>query len=127
LPTIAGMWTGRDVDAQREAGLEPNEAALADIRERLTVLTGLPRNADIAEVIERVHERIADAPSLIVTATLEDALSVVERVNMPSTTNERWPNWSLGLPGGLDALERAPLARAIAKALTGRRRARRLD
>ena len=62
---------------------------------------------------------------MLVTATLEDALAVVERPNMPSTTNERWPNWSLGLPGGLEALERAALPRAIAEALTAGRRASR--
>jgi 4-alpha-glucanotransferase len=125
LPTIAGMWTGRDVEAQRQAGLQPNEAALAGIRERLGSLTGLARDADIGDVIARVHERLAEAPSLLVTATLDDALTVLERPNMPSTTNERWPNWSLGLPGGLDALERSDLARLIARALTGGRKARR--
>ncbi len=124
LPTIAGMWTGIDVEAQRQAGLQPNEAALADIRDRLIALTGLPQDADITDVIARVHERLAEAPSLLVTATLDDALGVVERPNMPSTTNERWPNWSLGLPGGLEALERAELPRVIARALTAGRRTR---
>jgi 4-alpha-glucanotransferase len=125
LPTVAGMWTGLDVEAQRGAGLQPNEAALADIRTRLGALTGLAPDADLPAVVARVHERLAEAPSVLVTATLEDALAVVERPNMPSTTNERWPNWSLGLPGGLEALERAPLPRAIAEALTAGRRARR--
>src|SRR5205814_8180433 len=38
LPTIAGVWTGSDVEAQRRLGLEPNEDGVAKWRERLTKL-----------------------------------------------------------------------------------------
>ena len=119
LPTIAGLWTGMDVQAQRRIGLQPNEAAAEAIRARLERMTGLTRSAPVPDVIERTHARLAEAPSLLVTATLEDALAVEERPNMPSTRDE-WPNWSLALPGGLEALERAPLAQAIAGALRAR-------
>jgi 4-alpha-glucanotransferase len=57
-----------------------------------------------------------------VTATLEDALAVPERPNLPGTTTE-WPNWSLALPASLEELERHPLPRAIAGALRDRARA----
>ena len=122
LPTIAGLWTGLDVEAQRQVGLQPNEAAAEVIRTRLETMTGLSRSAPVVDVIERTHARLAEAPSLLVTATLDDALAVEERPNMPSTIDE-WPNWSLGLPGGLEALERAPLAQAIAGALRAGRQA----
>src|SRR5215510_14765024 len=48
-----------------------------------------------------VGEDLGEAPSIVVTATLEDPLAVEERPNMPSTTAE-WSNWSLALdtPGG---------------------------
>ena len=72
------------------------------------------------EVVETVHARLAEAPSLLVTATLDDALAVLERPNVPGTTSER-PNWSLALPLPLEALEQAPLPRRIASVLAERR------
>jgi len=71
-------------------------------------------------VIEAVHARLAQAPSLLVTATLDDALAVSERPNIPSTSFER-PNWSLSLPLTLEELEMAPLPRRIAAVLGARR------
>jgi 4-alpha-glucanotransferase len=52
----------------------------------------------------------------LLTATLEDALAVRERPNLPGTTTQ-WPNWRLALPAPLEALRRHPLARSIARAL----------
>src|SRR5439155_828527 len=74
-------------------------------------------------VIERAHDLLADARSVVVTATLDDALAVSERPNMPGTVNE-WPNWSLALPVPLEDLERRPLALSIARRLAARRPAR---
>jgi 4-alpha-glucanotransferase len=88
-------------------------------------MTGVPENADVHEVIVRAHQLLAEAPSLVVTATLEDALAVEERPNIPNTTAE-WPNWSLALPASLELLETQPLAREIGGML-GRRRRHRLD
>jgi 4-alpha-glucanotransferase len=52
----------------------------------------------------------------VLLATLEDALAVAERPNMPNTTTE-WPNWSQALPCPLEALEHHPLVQAVATAL----------
>ncbi len=116
LPTIAGLWTGADVDAQAAMGREPNRAGFAEMRERLRRMIGVEENASVADVIERTHERLAEAPSRIVTATLDDALAVTERPNMPGTVTE-WPNWSIALPLPLEALEEERLPRAIADTL----------
>jgi len=67
-------------------------------------------------VIERTHERLAEAPSAIVTATLDDALAVTERPNMPGTVTE-WPNWSIALPLPLEAITKERLPKAIADTL----------
>jgi 4-alpha-glucanotransferase len=88
-------------------------------------MTGVPENADVHEVIVRAHQLLAEAPSMVVTATLEDALAVEERPNIPNTTTE-WPNWSLALPASLELLETHPLAREIG-AILGRRRRHRID
>jgi 4-alpha-glucanotransferase len=120
LPTIAGLWSGADLRLQQRLGLRPNEEGVREIRERLRAMTGIPEGAEVREVIVRAHQLLAKAPSVVVTATLEDALAVEERPNMPSTTTE-WPNWSLALPASLEDVETQGLARAVADKLKRRR------
>jgi 4-alpha-glucanotransferase len=120
LPTISGLWTGADVAEQRRLGLVDNDAALDSTRARLSQLAGVPDGAPVDDVIAAAHGRLAEAPSLLVTATLEDALAVSERPNVPGTSFER-PNWSIALPVTLEALETTPLPRRIAAALTNGR------
>lgn len=115
LPTVAGVKSGSDLEAQRSLRLKPNEAAMQRLRDRLAELAGLDEQAPIEEWIAAVYRSLARAPSLIYSATLEDVLAVHERPNMPNTTSEQWPDWSLGLPGGLEALRSAPLASTIAE------------
>jgi len=120
LSTIAGLWSGADLRMQRRLSLRPNEKALREIREWLRAMTGLSEGAKVDEVIVRAHQLLAEAPSVVVTAALEDALAVEERPNMPSTTTE-WPNWSLALPTVLEGLQTRASARAIADILRRRR------
>ncbi|HEX2457690.1 MAG TPA: 4-alpha-glucanotransferase [Vicinamibacterales bacterium] len=119
LPTIAGLWSGADLEAQRRLELSPNEASLREIRDRVGELTRSTR-APVETAIARVHEALATAPSRILTATLDDAMAVKERPNMPATTTE-WPNWCLALPQPIETLAKNPLARRIAAALSRRR------
>ncbi len=120
LPTIAGLWTGADMEAQTAMGREPDRDGYGQMRERVRAMTGVRDDAPVEEVIARIHERLADAPSVVVTATLDDALAVEERPNMPGTMGE-WPNWSIALPVPLEGLEQAPLAHSIATAFAQRR------
>lgn len=119
LPTIAGLWTGEDLAAQESLGLKPNKAGTEQIRDRLAQSCGLEPDAPPEKVIERAYRLLAESPSLIVSATLEDALAVRTRSNMPGTVDE-WPNWSIPLPGGLEALESSRLAGRIATVLNDR-------
>jgi 4-alpha-glucanotransferase len=116
LPTIAGLWSGHDLDAQKRLGLSPNEEGTREIRERIKHLTRSAETTPIDEVIVRVHEALGRAPSRIVTATLDDAMGVEERPNMPATTDE-WPNWRLALPEPIESLTRSTRAQRIARAL----------
>jgi 4-alpha-glucanotransferase len=116
LPTIAGLWTGADLTEQQALGLDPNPDAIARLREQLADVTGASTDDPVEEVVELAHRALARAPSVLVTATLEDALAVVERPNMPGTVAER-PNWSLALPLPLEEIETAPLALSIAATL----------
>ncbi len=119
LPTIAGVWSGADLKAQTEIGRQPNEDAWTRLREILREQTGLAEDASNEDVIERTYAALGQAPSMIVTATLDDALAVAERPNMPGTVTE-WPNWSLALPVPLEQIETERLPRKVAAALARR-------
>jgi 4-alpha-glucanotransferase len=114
LPTIAGLWSGSDLDAQKRLGLAPNEKGTRDIVARLRELTRATSRTSVETIIARMYEALGAAPSRILTATLDDAMAVEERPNMPATTDE-WPNWSIALPRPIEALEREELPRRIAR------------
>jgi 4-alpha-glucanotransferase len=118
LPTIAGLWSGSDVEAQRLRGMAPNEASTAALRDRVEEWTGCAADAPVTEVVQRVHELLAEAPCSILTATLDDALGVEERPNYPGTTGPT--NWSLALPVPLEDIETDPRVAEIARNLSDR-------
>jgi 4-alpha-glucanotransferase len=120
LPTVAGLWSGADFTEQEALGLQPGREAIARLRDQLAAHTGAAAGDPVEEVVELAHRALARAPSMLVTATLDDALGVAERPNMPGTVTER-PNWSLALPLPLEQIETAPLALSIAAALDGER------
>lgn len=118
LPTVAGLWTGADLEAQRHRGMEPNVESTEELRGKVEEWTGCPPEAPVAEVTQRLYELLGESPSAIVTASLDDALGVEERPNYPGTTGGT--NWSLALPQPLEDIEADPRVRAIADVLAGR-------
>jgi 4-alpha-glucanotransferase len=120
LPTVAGLWTGDDLEEQRAIGLDANEESTEEICQRLTAATGVDRDAPVEEVAVAAYGRLAESPAMIVTATLDDALGVTERPNMPGTTTER-PNWSIALPEPLESVEADPRVERLAAAMTAGR------
>lgn len=116
LPTVAGVWSGHDLEAQRRLGLDPNEEAAATLRTRLVDWTGRPDDDPADEVVAGAYQALAEAPCDVLTASLDDALVVEERPNLPGTVDE-WPNWRIALPAPLEAIEASPLAEIIATAL----------
>jgi len=117
LPSIAGLWTGADLEALRRIGLNPNEEGTRALRDKLRALGDLRDDAPAAEAIEATHRALAKAPSRILLATLDDAVAVPERPNVPGTIRE-WPNWSLALPQTIEEIETMELPRRIAGVLT---------
>ncbi len=113
LPTVTGLWSGADLDAQRSIGLQPNEESTAALCARLAAVA--PAGGD-GSVVLGAYRALAEAPSMVVTGTLDDALEVSERPNMPGTTTE-WPNWSLALPVPLEEAEDDPRVLAVARVL----------
>ena len=116
LPTVAGLWTGADWAAQERLGLHPDAAGYQRIRQRLTNAAGVRDGATAAEAIAQAYTALAQAPSRVLVANLEDAVAVEDRPNMPGTI-QQWPNWCLALPQPLEELQAAPLPRAIAASL----------
>ncbi len=118
LPTVAGLWTGSDLEAQRQKRMAPNEESTAQLRARVESWAGVPPDAPVTEVVQRVHELLAEAPSMIVTATLDDVLGVEERPNYPGTTDAT--NWSLALSAPLEEIEVDPRVAQVARTLDER-------
>jgi 4-alpha-glucanotransferase len=116
LATLAGLWTGSDLADQRRIGVSPNEAGMKALRDKVAKLADLPEDAPVEIAIEKTYAALAAAPSRVLLATLDDAVAVPERPNMPGTVTE-WPNWSLALPQTLEELEEAELPRKVAAAL----------
>jgi 4-alpha-glucanotransferase len=119
LPTIAGVCRGSDFEAQQRLGMKPSPEANQKLIDRLSKAAGCDCSAPVDEIILKAHAALAESPSLLVTATLDDAFAVEERPNMPGTTGG-WPNWSLALPKTLEEIEQARLPRQIAEAMKTR-------
>lgn len=119
LPTVAGVWTGTDLAEQQDLGLDPDPLAAEGLRLRLEKLPGVSAEADSSTVTRAAYLDLAAAPSAVVAATLEDALGVERRPNLPGTLDER-PNWRMRLPLTLEQLQEDDDVRAIAEILSRR-------
>ena len=124
LPTIAGLWSGSDLEMQQRLRLAPNEAGTRQLRRSLAKLTGCSLRAPADDVVRRTYTALARAPSLLVTPTLDDALSAEDRPNMPGTIDE-YPSWRIPLPRTLEQITKDPRPRRIAKVMSRRRRKKR--
>jgi 4-alpha-glucanotransferase len=120
LPTVAGVWTGADLRDQQRAGTAPDAERNAELRSRLARVAGLAEDAGVETAVIGAYRALAAAPSAVLIATLEDALAVEARPNMPGTTPAQWPSWSRPLPRTLEELGELPLPRRIADALDRR-------
>ncbi|MGH2807596.1 MAG: 4-alpha-glucanotransferase [Actinomycetota bacterium] len=121
LPTIAGVWTGADLDEQRDLGLYVDEHSVIQLGDRLRNAAGADHVDDLDDVIRGANARLAAAPSMITIATLDDAMRATRRPNIPGTSTEQRPNWSLPLPAPLDDLGGHALAGSVAAAVTAAR------
>jgi 4-alpha-glucanotransferase len=128
LPTVAGFLEGSDLAELRDigavAGDRFDEAAAAQERERASLLRLLhdeglldAGDPDVGATVAALHAFLASTPAMLVAATLEDALQLRHRPNVPGTITER-PNWSLPLPVPLEALATDPRLRQLAAVLS---------
>ncbi len=120
LFTVAGLWSGKDLETQEQLGLHPNAAGTEAIRHRLRRRAGLSETASPREAILGAHRLLARTPCRLITATLDDALAVEERPNMPNTATQR-PNWSIALPKPLEEIQQDGFVRKLFKVIARRR------
>lgn len=126
LPTVAGLYSGDDLTEQLgylEA--DPAFTGSAELRAGASQLLqqirgadaepGEPQSADTAARIVAAHARLGQAPSLLLSATLEDAVAAQRRPNMPGI--DARPNWRLPMPVRLEELIGSGPAERIAEVL----------
>jgi len=112
LPTLAGFWESRDIDARLRAGVLPDEASRQEqLRSRavdkqriLDVLLAadlmppwFPRRAsEVPEFTGELHNAVvgflAKTPSLLFVLNQEDLFKEADQQNLPGTTAQ-YPNW----------------------------------
>ena len=143
LHTLAGWWSGHDIDVRHRIGMVGG-VDLVRLREERAHwrrrLLGLLANAELLpEGMEAVmhgeaeaphelpeslaialHVAVARSPSRLLVVQAEDLTGAMEQVNIPGTTTEH-PNWRRKLAVELEELPGSPLFRAITEALRGER------
>jgi 4-alpha-glucanotransferase len=93
LPTVAGIWT-----------LSEPEHRLHHLRQKLIDMTHLPDETPPLDVAIAAYREMARGRPRMVLVSMEDALGVHERPNVPGTTTE-FPNWRLALPVPIEEIE----------------------
>jgi len=115
LFTVAGLWNGSDLARQKQFGLHPNEQGMNDLVKKLRRRIDLPASAEPSEAIVRTYQLLAKAPSRLIMATLDDALAVEERPNLPGSPASA-PNWAVALPIPLEEIKKSALVKRVAQA-----------
>src|SRR5215472_3663811 len=138
LPTLAGFWLGRDIEARRSACLLPDDATyhqmLADRakekQKTLDVLLELnllpdwvPRNAkDVPELTGELHNAVvgflSSTPSKLMVLNQEDLLKETEQQNLPGTTAE-YPNWRRKMKCSVEELWESTEVQAFTRMFRG--------
>jgi 4-alpha-glucanotransferase len=125
LPTIAGFWTFRDIEARRQAGLIDEHGYHLQMedrrREKQRMLDALhaekllprdyPRHAEaLPEIDGTLHNAIigflAQTPSALLLLNQEDLTKETEQQNLPGSTAQ-YPNWSRKMKIPLEDLHTA--------------------
>ncbi|MBL4942147.1 MAG: 4-alpha-glucanotransferase [Colwellia sp.] len=135
LPTLTGWWTGRDLEWRQQLNLYPNDEMgqqerTSRIEDRNLLISALgdlnvidmaksPPQAPAkmnTELSAAVQKYLAQAPSHIQLIPLEDALEIVEQVNIPGTIDQH-PNWRQKLPVTLTEFFQQESVNAISAAM----------
>ncbi|MDB5955903.1 malto-oligosyltrehalose synthase [Ramlibacter sp.] len=124
LPTLRGFWLGEDIELSARLSLYPDEAAheqqvLNRAQDRARLLLALQREDLLPEgsnvqptsvqdatqpFVDAVYAYLARTPCWLVGVQLEDVSGQLLQVNVPGTTEDRFPNWRRKLSITVEAL-----------------------
>ena len=134
LPTLAGFWAGRDIEARRAAGMLSDMAQYRRQQEERHTEKGrllnalirdgflpndFPRQAaDWSELTGELHNAVigylASTPSMLFLLNQEDLTKETEQQNLPGTTWQ-YPNWKRKMRYTIEELESSPKAGDFAR------------
>ena len=123
LPTLAGFWTGHDLEVRRGVGQIPDDAAYqqqkqqrrADKERMLQALVeanllGAPVDVDAPSLPAMVRDAVLRylqlTPSWLFAVTQDDVTGFPDQQNLPGTTWQH-PNWRHKMPVSIDELRAA--------------------
>ncbi|HUS61280.1 MAG TPA: 4-alpha-glucanotransferase, partial [Acidimicrobiales bacterium] len=112
LPTVTGLFSGADLVRQRDLDMVPNDEGTAAMTERVATRAEIDGDDGTEAIVTKVHALLATAPSMILTATIEDAVAEPLRPNYPGVINA--DNWSTALSKPLEEIMTDPLPNEIA-------------
>lgn len=111
MPTIAGFWSGRDIELRKSLGLVDDEGSDDSsahrsnekrlLLDRLRDDAALPLHdhpsldaAGVPAVKRAVHELLCASPAALVAFSLDDLGDETEPINVPGVGTDRYPCWS---------------------------------
>ena len=118
LATVAGWWSGRDIDWTWELGRtsdavdEPADRA-ARAKDRTALWSAFdtgsdePAVDDTAPVVDAAIAHVAGTPCALAIVPIEDLAGLIEQPNLPGTIDEH-PNWRRRMPDTTEALLQRP-------------------
>ena len=141
VPTVAGWWSGRDIEWRARAGLaEPGVDEIAERavdRDRLwraLCASGAAADAggspdenhpptpeDVLPVAVAAAGHVARAPAPLVVVPADDLLALTEQPNLPGPTDAVHPNWRRRLPESAATLFDGAVAQACCRAIAAAR------
>jgi 4-alpha-glucanotransferase len=130
LPTVAGWWSGADLDLRRGLGTA-SESEIADrpkerdalwqaFTEAGVVAGDAPRPTDTDPVVDAAIDFVAHAPGPLAIVPLEDIVGTTEQPNLPGTIDQH-PNWRRRFKLPADQILKQPAAERRLRRLNGRR------
>ena len=130
LPTVAGWWSGRDLEWRRSMNLAGGpEADAREAAERAEDKRALwsafehsgaargPAPTEAGPVVDAAVRHLGTAACDLVILPMEDALGLAEQPNLPGTTDTH-PNWRRRLPAPAATLLDLPEVAARLTTLT---------
>ncbi|WP_127782087.1 4-alpha-glucanotransferase [Rhodococcus sp. X156] len=114
LPTVCGLVDGTDM-AEQQALVLGSDEELAAARAGMLAKLGVRPEMTGEQAVLQAHEKLAQAPSALLCATIDDAVLAVRRPNVPGTTTR--DNWCIPLPVLVDDLGETASAEALAEEL----------